>query len=427
MSLKLVLEMENDQPDNVEVLKEVDAAEVAAEVEVGSSELNDDASEVEDYSEGIDTSIDAAGELDEVHDQLAESVENGEGASEETAKMTEIAVEAICAKVGIYFDKGRVVPAMESFGSANSRLHATKLAMEGIKEQVVRIWKAVKEAFVKVWEIAKGFYKTLVDNRSRLEKYLVGLKENAKKADGAPKSEKITAGAKAFAIGSSTSGEDYGAKNVISILEDTIKLCDVANRASQDLMKFTKDVIDGKADASAEAIMDRFKEIKGVGQSAAGIDDYTTYAYGRFIHSAYFEPSDQNKKGYVVIKMSTLPKVFIGKEITAPTKDEIGKVLDLALSNLKKLVDFDKASKTLEQANKAAVSFTDRMIGLQKNDNNTSSTDKENDVKSRQLLKSVNTMIATLGTSIPSVIYNGSKAAADYAAAGIANLGTSGS
>ena len=74
-AIKLVLSMESET-GNLEngENNEVQAAELATKVEASSSELTEIDDDVEDYADGIETSVDATGELDEVADQLEEGV-----------------------------------------------------------------------------------------------------------------------------------------------------------------------------------------------------------------------------------------------------------------------------------------------------------------------------------------------------------------
>lgn len=425
-AIKLVLSMESEN-GNLENNEnnEVQAAELATQVEASTSELNEIDDDVEDYADGIETSVDATGELDEVADQLEEGVESGEGVSEQTAKMAEIAVEAICAKVGISARQARIMPAMESFGSSNSRLTATKMALEGIGETAGRIWKAIKEAFVKVWEMIKGFFGSLGKSRVALEKHLKNLQEKAGKAEGAPKEAKFSTGAKAFTINGKAD-----MSTVVEVLESTNKLTIVANKASDDLLKFVKDVIDGKTEASTDAIAKRFAEI---GKATGAETTYTNgTAYGNFVYGkaiVIMVVKSLFGQEYSVIALGTPTAHKAAKDIVAPKKEEILKVLDLALANVKVLMEYEKVSKLLEQANKAAIAFADKMVGIQQKGAVNSEEDKKaaaekkkaND-KSREQMKVANKLIAHMGTKIPGVVYAGSKAAAEYASAGIANL-----
>ena len=420
MSIKIVLAMEsNNEPETTDEVVGVEVANAATEVEAATTELGETEGEVEDYSDGIDTSVDAVGELEEVHDQLEESVKSGEGVSEETAKMAEIAVEAICAKVGISARQARVVPAMESFGSANSRLTATKLAMEGIKEQAVRIWKAVKEAAIYVWNMVKKFFVNMTDSRKKMENYIGKLKTNVSKATGEAKQKTLKVGAKSFSIRGQANPE-----TVMKIVKMSGELGYVAEEAASQIADYTKSSLDGVPGKGAAK--DMFSKLgESTGDTSGSYTRPTTKAYGNFVNGRAIIVADaEGEAGLPKLAIDVVEKTF-AKEIEAPNKAQLTQILDLASVTLKALTEFDKTSKIIEKINKDCVAFTDKMI---KNNNSLASadgveTDKKGDKKAAEEVKKINNMVAKIGTAIPSLMYGAVKAAADYANAGLKNMG----
>lgn len=422
MSIKLVLEMEaGDQLAGEN--NEVEAANVATEVEAATAELTEAGGEAEEYAEGIETSVDAAGELQEVHDTLAASVEDGEGVSEETAKMAEIAVEAICAKVGISTREARMIPAMESFGSANSRLTATKLAMEGIKEQAKRIWEAIKKACIHVWNVIKNFFAGLTKSRAMLEKHLTNLKARAEAAEGAPKEKKISTGAKAFSIKGKASLE-----TVTKVLDQSSKLMDLSKKFTETLGQRAVEMIND-VDAAGKAL-DTFKGLD-LGIDEGKGSDKNSRNYGAFVGGralvVSFDGSDK-KNPTMSIGFQAVEKEA-AKEIQAPTKEEIKSVIASAQATLKALLEFDKVFKNLESINKSLIKVSEDMMN-QKQEMKKAVADKEdkegNEAAGNEAnnVRSLNKMISTIGTATPNMVFAAVKAAADYANAGINNLAT---
>lgn len=178
----LVLAMEEDTviaaPEG-----EMDPA-LPAEVEAGAAEVAEQAAEVEDLNTAIEEAEADAETLGEIQETLAESVEGGEGVDETTAEVAEIAVEAICARLGIKSAQ-KTIPALESFGSKSSRLTATKVAIEGINDRVKQIWEAIKKAFLTVWQKIKDFFAKFFDNSEKVKKMAEGLKDQVKKSEKA--------------------------------------------------------------------------------------------------------------------------------------------------------------------------------------------------------------------------------------------------
>ncbi len=415
MSLKLVLAMESDGAtagDN----DEVEAANTATEVEVATSELAEVDGEVGEYADGIDASVNATEELGEVNDVLAAGVESGEGVSEETAKMAEIAVEAICAKVGISAREARVMPAMESFGSTNSRLTATKLAMEGIKETAKRVWEAIKKACIHVWNVIKGFFAGLFKSRTMLEKHLKNLKERANKVQGTPKEKNFSTGAKAFSIKGKAS-----AATVQQVLDESLILLGASEKCTQIIATMSLGAnID--TDRPLDALEQFTKIPEGMNEAKAGKGK----AYGNFVNGRSIvielDKSDK-KKPLASIQIDVTEKTF-ATEIQAPSKDQILKIIESAESTLKMLVEYDKTFKNIEKINKTLVAATDTVLSeTQKAKDNMGSETDENKTKLQDTIRGVNNMVSKIGTAIPNLVFGAVKAAADYANAGINNIG----
>lgn len=420
MSIKLVLEMEAGDQLPAEN-NEVEAANVATEVEAATSELAEVGGEAEEYAEGIETSVDAAGELQEVHDTLAASVEDGEGVSEETAKMAEIAVEAICAKVGISAREARMIPAMESFGSANSRLTATKLAMEGIKETAKRIWEAIKKACIHVWNVIKNFFAGLTKSRTMLEKHLTNLKARAAAANGTPDKKTFSTGAKEFSINGKAT-----LKNVEVVLADSAKATvvgvEISNSLKNTVNKITSEQL------TPISVKDCFKSLavnQGWNGEKNGEDGqaYGNFVKGRALVLTEGKADDEGFKK-ITFTIAEVEKNF-AKEIDAPSKQDIMKVVEAAIETLASLRSYDKVSKEIEGLNKAMVAFADeftkKMEKMAEKSDNEYSKDES---KYSESIRTMNSIIAKIGTSVPNMVFAACKAAADYANAGLNNLKT---
>lgn len=412
MSLKLVLAMESDGAtagDN----DDVEAANTATEVEAGAAELTEVEGEVGEYADGIDTSISATEELGEVNDVLAAGVESGEGVSEETAKMAEIAVEAICAKVGISARQARIMPAMESFGSTNSRLTATKLAMETIKETATRIWEAIKKAAIHIWNVIKSFFAGLLKNRSMLEKHLKNLQERQSKANGAPKKKTFTNGAKAFSIDGKANF-----MTVQRIVTEASKIPAMAGKLSEVIISVTSDSF------VVKSIVPQFTAALSAVKGAPAGDNKT--AYGKFADGrAVVFTTPKDDKQIPTLAIETIEK-NPAKEIDAPTKDQIATVLKDALDTLSTLKEFDKISKTMEKAMKAAADFSEKMVKIGGEVEVAKADQKgtivEDASKLASNVRAINNMASKVSVAFPSLMFAAVKSAADYANAGLYNL-----
>lgn len=422
MTFKLCVAMESDAATDGIDTDEVAAAATATEVEAGAGEIEAGDTEVSKVADGVDTGVDATADLGEVHDLMASSVESGEGMSEETAKMAEIAVEAICARVGISARQERLMPAMEGFGSTRTRLSHTKIAMETIKETATRIWESIKKACAWVWNLVSNFFVGLTKNRKLMEKHLANLKEKANALSGGPKETTFKTSAAAFSIGKKA-GPDTAKK----ILENSVSLLGVAGAAATTAMDIVKGLETDKPEQIDPALItnlfERIPAATGAkGTKTEGGKAYGTYTGGR---SIVVGSTGEGKEKTLTLKLEVVNK-DLASEIKAPNKAEILEVLKSAEDTLKALVDYEKVKSLLEKANKAATDYANTMTSLSAK---SADTTKENDdVKSSinkgaTAIRNLNKIASTLGAQVPGTIFSAVKAAADYVNAGINNHG----
>lgn len=159
------------------------------EAQVAEGELNQAETEVSEASEVVDQATAAIEELAEIQEVMADSVvgdgtpeaPTGDGLSEDAAKVAEVAVESICARLG-YKPAKKIVPALESFGSSSSRLEATRYAMETIGGTISRIWQAIKDFFKNIWNKLKEFWARLFDGATKLKNRAIKVQEKVTKA-----------------------------------------------------------------------------------------------------------------------------------------------------------------------------------------------------------------------------------------------------
>ena len=128
---RMALESESEVPGVAEnaAIAGADSAETElVELSEPVAKLNEDIAEVEEGNE-------AAASLESYRDYAASTLATG-GMSKETAYAVEKHVEFVSKRVGV----SKRFPAMESFGGATSRVKATNIAMEEIKEKLKEIW-----------------------------------------------------------------------------------------------------------------------------------------------------------------------------------------------------------------------------------------------------------------------------------------------
>lgn len=173
------------------VVAEAETSEVEAENEpvvidesagaedlMEADEYLETASEVEGAVEDATATVDTLGEIrKEVGNSLAEG-----GMSEPEARALEIAVEHMCAAIGMSKAKKSVFPAMESFANKKDRISATKYAMEGLVDKAKEIGATIIKAIMKALEYAKQFFTSLFNATNGLKMKADQIVEAAKQA-----------------------------------------------------------------------------------------------------------------------------------------------------------------------------------------------------------------------------------------------------
>jgi len=139
---------------------QVDMAVAASEVAMQSADVSNCISDIQTGQDDIVT-------LSEIQDVLVEASNKTDGIDETTAVVTQIAVEAIYARLGLVV---KPIPAMETFASIHSRKVATNVAIESIGDSVKRIWDAIVRAIKLLIDKIKSFAQTFFENRGQLEK-----------------------------------------------------------------------------------------------------------------------------------------------------------------------------------------------------------------------------------------------------------------
>jgi hypothetical protein len=184
----LVAAMEDEGSVGIELGEGVDAG--AADAMQADQAVQDTHDEIEEVQAAIEDAEEGAEDLEAIGDVAADTIEDGgEGMSEDAARVTEVAVESICRRLGVRGSS--IVPAIESFGSRSSRITATRITVEGIVDGVQKIWAAIIAAFKKVWAKLKDFYKYLTDSNVRMEARAKALLEKVNKAGSTIETDKF--------------------------------------------------------------------------------------------------------------------------------------------------------------------------------------------------------------------------------------------
>ena len=171
----LMAAFENDSTDapvdEVEVMSEVsDAVD-------GSEEINTDV-------QRLDAAEADVGEVEAQVDLMDESIESGEGLSEDAARAVEISIERACNRLGMRRPASMKI-SREAFKSPSSRLMATRIAKEEAEEGIIkRVWNKIKEFVLGLVKRVKDWFNEKFEANNRLIRAAEAMKKSAGSAKG---------------------------------------------------------------------------------------------------------------------------------------------------------------------------------------------------------------------------------------------------
>lgn len=350
MSLRtkgLVLAMEEEGLE-IEPTDSEEVSQTVAEVIEGADEVEENHDEIEELDEAVDDAQGDAETLEKIQDVMEESVEKGEGLDETSAEIAEIAIESICARLGI---QKRVMPAMESFGSSNSRVVATKIALEGIKETLANIWKAIASAFQSMMNSIKAFFQKYLTALGQSKEALAKLDSAVKAFDKTEKSsEEITnAGlAKVFAIGNKA---DLGTVSTLikNHIDFNSQLLASGNAVKEVIKEAKGDVFAIDPEKLYTTSDDYIKAFK----SEADLVDGVTI-------NAVKEEGEGGIKGFVA-KLKIGKKDASASTLPVLSKEEMGKLVGELKILLGSAEKYDKTVSEFEHVNQSIINLAKSM------------------------------------------------------------------
>lgn len=437
----LVFAMEDD--NLVEGGDQSMVPETAAAAEAGASQVAEQSGEVEELQAAVEDAVDGAETLGQVEEVLEKTSESGDGVDETAAQVAEIAVESIKNRLGII--GGKAFPAMESFGSKNTRLSATKLALENVRETITRIWEAIKQAVIRMWEKIKSFFLGIAKNTAALTKHLEGLLDRAKKLpdDAKPEKEKLgsTSLAKAFSVKKKADVKtaDILIGNAKLLLIAAADLTKESNNFSNFIQTNSAKLAGGgdyetqrkalnSGVTQALAKLGEVATSKIGGQAGTDKESGISY-YGPFVGTRVVAYKVEQKKiagdnfTNVSVNVETYDKIE-ATEITSLKRDEIYTILKSGIDLLDELTKFEKNQASMNKISDTLRKSTENVLSEIKK----MSEDEKDQTKTRALktiasdVNDVNGILASLGSSFPATVFATAKAAGDYASASIANM-----
>lgn len=382
----------NEQVERVQELEE----------QVAQAEVAEGQAEVSEMADTADEAVTAIEELADVAEVMSDSVEGeGEGLTEDAAEIAEVAVEAICARLG-YKPAKKPMPSMEAFGSTSSRVEATKYALEGLGDTMRKIWEAIKGFFSRIWEAIKGLWNRLFDASTKVGDRVKKLEEKLKAAkdDGLVADTKKKYDAVKFC-------KAFNVKDAAAVAEGAVAILGAHTTMTKEQSKIN-DSLAGLFEKAEKA--ETSEQIKAI---LDGVANNKTFRKGTFAFNTTVNAEvDVEKGSFKFDLVSNDPKIekAEGKVVSL---DDVEAVIGAAKEFQAELPKAKANLSKAESAVKKGIAAADKM-----------SKDEKVDASVAKLraagFKAGQTALITVNTKLPTLGLKAASAALDFAAINLA-------
>lgn len=182
----LVAAMEDDTPDTP---ADAGLGDNAESVETDLAEVTESEAEGEDQEAQVEDAAEVSEALEEYKVALESAISTG-GLDRNGGALLHIGLSNLYNRAGIS-QNHRATISQESFGQTSSKLNATQIALEDIKEQMKKIWDAIVKAVKKVVEWVKEHFNKIFGTAEKLQKRAKALADKVGSITGAPKEKTI--------------------------------------------------------------------------------------------------------------------------------------------------------------------------------------------------------------------------------------------
>jgi len=395
-----------------------DVIESTSEVEEAHDEVETKAEEVEDLGENVEKGVDATDTLTTLGDTMTEKVADGDGLSEDAAKIAEIVIESIRNDLNMPKKIGKI-PSMESFKSPRTRLEATKIALEAVDLSLKSIWENILRILKAISAKLKAYLAGLMKNYDGMLKHLENLKGMANASKGEMEKE---------ALEKESLANFFSVEGKADVTTAVKTLNSVSSFGA--ILKKIMTFISGKVDLQKISTMDKAAAEKAV-------KDH----FDEFIRLLEFKVATKNvKDGESAFKSGPFPgnkwlryelkdgnfsiDFIDGKEgaktIKALNKNEILSLLDEASTVAKGGKEMKENADLVDKTIKAVMTASEKVSAeIAK----TSEKGKGEAIREASKVASNYTKIVSkFGNKLPSMHFASVKYSADYVAASIANF-----
>lgn len=246
------LEMAQSKYAGVQVGNSSDLEAQVANVSVEAADLEAECIVAEGVS-GVVASLEA------IAMEAEASIAEG-GYDRAAAGMMQVAVQNQLDMVGV--DASSTVPSMESFGGSGTRVEATQVSVEAIKEKAQQFWKFIVKKYKEIREKILKWFKSVFSTAAQLKSRATKVAKKAADKKGTKKEdqEEIDFGGAAKHLMTGTSGK----VDVAKLKANVTALKELANSIFQDHGVMVKDMAETTEKMlSAAAGLDKEKWEKG--------------------------------------------------------------------------------------------------------------------------------------------------------------------
>lgn len=229
--LAAAMENQNDSV-NPEAEQDLELAQAENETMTGAAEVEEAEAEVNQMEAEIEEGLSDVDTLNDVADTLEATEENG-GATQTEARLAEITVESIYAK---WNEQSNPFSSMEDFGDSYSRLQATRVAVESIREKAAHAAKVIREFFVNLFKRIAEWFNKMVDQAHRVSSRAEKIGAVLKKDSFTPASEDIVMPGVDYIY----PGENSMSPGTIGMVADSLRLVASQKAGSELIAKMDK-------------------------------------------------------------------------------------------------------------------------------------------------------------------------------------------
>lgn len=373
------------------------AAETGTDVAEGMAEINKNAEEIDGVQTGIEDAFKAEDKIENLLEGAEQTMQEG-GMSDKEAKLLEVTTESILYSIGMgHRTSGMTqspILSLESYAAPQTKRGATIATMEKLMDTVKKVGEQIVKALKAALDKVIGFISGLMRNRSLMEKHLNNLAGRVAAIDTSKQEkakDKISGGAAALSVGGEAS-----VTTAEKVIKGAIELV-IASESMAAAVGTSK-----SAEEASKAVREAASRVKAV-------------AGGRTLKV------EDASEGVVTLAFT---EGKTAKEITAPTKEEMARIIKSAQNALKELRGFEQTQTKFKDGINSLIKRLHEVKDVVRSKVGGDDAKKSEYAEAASVKKKARqaqAILAKAGGSLPAAAFQAIKGVADYVSAGIAN------